>query len=211
LAYTGRGRAEERLVVVIPKILVFAGSIRVGAFSGRTADAAQKELAIQGAEVTRISLADYPLPIMDQDLEREKGIPDNAMKLARLIAAHDAVLICTPEYNASIPPLVKNTIDWVSRVRRDNGRPFTPYAGKVAAICSSSEGGFAGIRGANHLRAVLVRVGMEVITPEVSVPHGADAFEEDGNFKEERLRKGMARFCRTLIEHARMLSARTDA
>ena len=81
---------------MIPKILVFAGSVRTGAYSGRTADIAQKELALQGAEVTHISLADYPLPIMDQDLEKEKGIPANAVKLARMIAAHDAVLICTP-------------------------------------------------------------------------------------------------------------------
>ena len=172
---------------------MFAGSIRTGAYSGRTADAAQKELALQGAEVTRISLADYPLPLMDQDLEREKGIPENAMKLARLIAAHDAVLICTPEYNGSIPPLVKNTIDWVSRVHKDGGKPLSPYPGKVVGICSSSDGHFAGIRCANHLRAVLSHIGMEVIAPQVSVPHGAEAFDEDGNFKEERLRKGMTR------------------
>ncbi|TIT25968.1 MAG: NAD(P)H-dependent oxidoreductase, partial [Mesorhizobium sp.] len=66
---------------VIPKILVFAGSVRSGAFSGRTADVAQRELAMQGAEVTRISLGDYPLPIMDEDLEKEEGIPQNAMRL----------------------------------------------------------------------------------------------------------------------------------
>jgi NAD(P)H-dependent FMN reductase len=81
---------------MIPKILVFAGSIRTGAFSARTADAAMKELALQGAEVTRISLADYPLPLMDQDLEREKGIPESAMRLARMIAAHDGVLVASP-------------------------------------------------------------------------------------------------------------------
>lgn len=197
-------------MVVVPRILLFAGSIRIGAYSGRTADAAQKELALQGAEVTRISLADYPLPIMDQDLEREKGVPENVLKLARLMAANDAVLICTPEYNGSIPPLVKNTIDWMSRVRRDNGRPLQPFAGKVAGICSSSEGSFAGVRSANHLRAVLVRVGLEVISPEVSVPRGAEAFDEDGAFREERLRKGMTRMCRTLIEHARLLSVRGE-
>src|SRR5262245_53006702 len=118
--------------------MLFAGSIRTGAYSGRVADAAQKELASQGSEVTRISLADYPLPLMDQDLEREKGVPDSAVKLARLIAAHDAVLICTPEYNASIPPLLKNAIDWASRVRRDSGRPLDPFTGRVAGICSSS-------------------------------------------------------------------------
>ena len=67
---------------VIPRILVFAGSIRSGAFSASTADAAMKELAGQGADVTRISLADYPLPVIDQDLEREKGAPQNAVRLA---------------------------------------------------------------------------------------------------------------------------------
>lgn len=195
-------------MIVVPKILLFAGSIRTGAYSGKVADCAQKELALQGADVTRISLADYPLPIMDQDLEREKGIPENALRLARQFVAHDAVLICTPEYNGSMPPLLKNAIDWVSRVRNDNGKPLKPFSGRVAAICCSSEGHFAGIRSASHLRAVLSHIQMEVIAPQVSVPHGADAFDEDGNFKEERLRNGMTHLCRTLIEHARLLSIR---
>jgi NAD(P)H-dependent FMN reductase len=198
-------------VIVIPKILLFAGSIRTGAFSGRVADAAQKELAMQGADVTRISLADYPLPIMDQDLERERGIPDNALKLARQFVAHDAVLICTPEHNGSIPALLKNAIDWMSRVHRDNGRPLEPFRGKVGGICSSSEGHFAGIRSANHLRAVLSHIGMELISPQVSVPRAGEAFDEDGEFRDEKLGKGMTRLCRTLIEHAKMLSARAEA
>lgn len=195
---------------MIPRILIFAGSIRTGAYSGKTADIAQRELALQGAEVTRISLGDYPLPIMDQDLEREKGVPENAVKLARQFAAHDALFICTPEYNGSIPPLLKNAIDWVSRVKSDGGRPLRPYPGKLVAICSSSDGHFAGIRSANHLRAVLSHIQMEVISPQVSVPSGAEAFDEDGNFREERLNKGMERVCRTLIERARLLSTRID-
>ena len=91
---------------------------------------------MQGAEVTRISLADYPLPIMDEDLESEKGVPENAVKLARLIAAHDALLIATPEYNGSIPPLLKNTIDWVSRVRtgwRQAGQAAMPARWSASA------------------------------------------------------------------------------
>lgn len=191
-----------------PKILVFAGSIRSGAYSGKTADVAWKELAQQGAEVTRISLADYPLPIMDQDLEAEKGVPENAYKLARLLAAHDGVLIATPEYNGGMPPLLKNAIDWISRVRTDNGKRLQPFPGKVIAICSSSDGHWGGIRSAAHLRQVLSHIQTEVIAPQCSVPNAGEAFDEDGAFREERLRKSMQRVCRTLIEHAWLLSGR---
>lgn len=193
-----------------PRILVFAGSVRSGAYSGKTADIAQKAVALAGAEVTRISLADYPLPIMDEDLEREKGVPANAVKLARLFADHDAVLVCTPEYNGGIPPLVKNTVDWISRVKTDAGKPLNAFTGKVMAICSSSNGHFAGIRSASHLRQVLAHMQAEVIAPQVSVPNGADAFDEDGEFRDERLVKGMQRLARTLAERAKLLSTRID-
>lgn len=191
-----------------PRILLFAGSIRIGAFSGKTADAAMKELALQGAEVTRISLADYPLPIMDQDLEKEHGVPENAMKLGRLLAAHDGMLIASPEYNASIPPLLKNTLDWVSRIRKDGGKPLRPYSGKVAGLCSSSDGHFAGARALYHLRAVLMNCQVEIVTPQCSVAHAAEAFREDGRLKDDRAHALMEKVCRTLIERAHMLSAR---
>lgn len=195
---------------VTPRILVFAGSNRTGAFSGRTADAAMKELAIQGALVTRIALIDYPLPIMDEDLEREKGIPENALRLARHLLDHDGVLIASPEYNASIPPLLKNTIDWISRVRKDRGRPVRPLSGKVAALCSSSDGNFAGIRSLYHLRAVLMACNVEVVTPQCSVARAREAFDQDGQFREERLRHAMETVVRTLIERATMLSTRSE-
>jgi chromate reductase, NAD(P)H dehydrogenase (quinone) len=177
----------------------------------KTADAATKELALQGADVTRISLADYPLPILNQDLEREKGVPENAVKLAHMIGTHDAVLIATPEYNGSIPPLLKNTVDWVSRVKADaQGRPFRAFNGKLVALCSSSDGMYAGIRAIIHLRAVLVQCQAEVITPQCSVPRAQEAFDAGGDFVEERLRKQMARVCRSLIDHARMFSPRVE-
>ncbi|CAN0654607.1 chromate reductase, NAD(P)H dehydrogenase (quinone) [Nitratireductor aquimarinus] len=194
-----------------PKILVFAGSIRTGAYSGQTADAAMKELAQQGAEVTRISLVDYPLPIMDEDLEREKGIPENVYRLGRLIAAHDAVLIASPEYNASIPPLLKNTIDWVSRLSKDNGKPLRPWAGKPIALCSSSDGNFAGIRGLYHLRAVLMNCKADIITPQCSVARAQDAFDTDGSFRDERTQGMMEAVCRGLIERAKLTSTRVGA
>lgn len=194
----------------MPRILVVAGSIRTGAYSGRTADAAQRELALQGAEVTRLSLADYPMPILDQDLEKESGVPENALKLARQFAAHDGLLIATPEYNGSIPPLLKNAIDWVSRVRQDGGHPFQPMTGKPVALCSSSAGRFAGIRCIAHLRTVLVRCRMDVITPECSVPSGSEAFTEMGELRDESLRRSMATVAAALIERASLLSTRIE-
>ena len=203
----GLGNTALRLT---PRILVFAGSGRSGAYSGKTADAAQKALALQGAEVTRISLGDYSLPIFDQDLEAHDGMPENAVKLARQIDRHDGLLVATPEYNGSLPPLLKNAIDWVSRVRRDDNRVLRPFAGKVAALCSSSEGAFGGIRAINHLRAVLVRCQVDVIVPECSVPHGGEAFDDKGDFRDERLRRAMENVASALAERAALLSMRKE-
>ncbi|MBU2532428.1 MAG: FMN reductase, partial [Alphaproteobacteria bacterium] len=77
-------------------------------------------------------------------------------------------------------------------------------------ICSSSNGHFAGIRSANHLRAILSHIGMEVVSAQVSVPSAADAFDVDGAFRDERLGKGMTRLCESLIEHARAFSTRVE-
>src|SRR5687767_1760877 len=98
----------------LPKILVFAGSIRTGSHNARLAALATKELMLAGADVTRISLIDYPLPLYDGDLEAKSGPPENAIRLKRLMAVHQGVFIASPEYNASITPLLKNTIDWIS-------------------------------------------------------------------------------------------------
>src|SRR3979490_56519 len=99
------------------KILVIPGSLRTGSLNAKLAATAAHELAQAGAEVTRISLGDFPLPIYDGDLQTKSGVPKNAVNLKRMIGVHHGVLIVTPEYNSSVPPLVKNTIDWVTRVQ----------------------------------------------------------------------------------------------
>src|SRR5246127_5111625 len=99
------------------KILVIPGSLRAGSHNAKLAMAASHEFALAGAEVTRISLADFPLPIYDGDLQTKSGVPKNAVNLKRMMGAHHGVLLVTPEYNSSVPPLLKNTIDWVSRVQ----------------------------------------------------------------------------------------------
>src|SRR5215212_11900151 len=118
----------------VPKILVFAGSIRSGSYNARLAALAAKELALTGAEVTRISLEDYPLPIYDGDDEAKSGVPANARSLKAMMAAHQGVFIASPEYNASVTPLLKNTIDWISRVRERGDPMLAAYQNRAFAL-----------------------------------------------------------------------------
>ncbi len=110
-----------------PKILVIPGSIRAGSHNVRLAALAAKELTLIDADVTRISLQDYPLPIYDADLEARSDLPANAVKLKQMIMAHHGVFIASPEYSASVTPLLKNAIDWVSRVRERNDPLYAAF------------------------------------------------------------------------------------
>lgn len=191
-----------------PRILVFPGSIRSGSFNASLADAAASILAGLGAEVTRISLADYPMPLVDEDLMSAEGVPENALKLARQIAAHDGVFLACPEYNASITPLMKNTIDWVSLVGTDGGRPLKAWAGKPVALGSASDGKFGGIRGLYHVRAVLMNVGCEVLSAQVGVSFASRAFDEVGMVKDDMGKPLLDAACRSLVEYSATFARR---
>ncbi|WP_099867119.1 NADPH-dependent FMN reductase [Pararhizobium haloflavum] len=186
-----------------PKVLVFPGSVRSGSFNASLADAAARELAVLGADVTRLSLGDYPLPIMDEDLQAREGIPENAMKLGRQIAHHDAVFVACPEYNSSIPPLLKNAIDWVSRISKDGDRALKPWKGTLVALGSASNGRFAGARGLYHVRSVMMNVGAEVVTAQCSIGAAAKAFDASGTLIDERAAAALATTCRALVEQSR--------
>jgi NAD(P)H-dependent FMN reductase len=186
--------------MALPKILVFAGSIRSGALSAKLAALAAKEIALADGDVTQISLADYPLPIYDGDLEASKGVPENVQKLGRLFAASHGIFIATPEYNHSLPPLLKNTLDWVSRVRASSG---VHVRGKVYAIGSTSDGPFGGARALLDLRKVLVTgLGAIVISERIEVPRAQDAFNEAGELIPEAAAKLMKTVARRLVEVA---------
>ena len=185
------------------RILVFAGSIRSDALSAKLAALAAKELALAEAQVTHISLADYPLPLYDGDLEQDRGIPENATKLARLIAASQGVFIATPEYNNSLPPLLKNAIDWVSRHRNSS----VPYRHKVYAIGSTSDGAFGGARALADLRKVLPPGVRGIMVPEkIEIPRAQDAFDEAGELIDEGRAKLMKTVCRNLVDLASRLA-----
>src|SRR3984957_13774439 len=132
----------------VPKILIIPGSLRTGSHNARLAALAAKELVLLEAEVTRISLEDYVLPLFDADLISAQGLPQAAVKLKRMLIAHQGVFITSPEYSASVTPLLKNTIDWISRVR-DRGEPtYAAFKGRVFAIGSGAHTGSGGARAA---------------------------------------------------------------
>ncbi|MGB7286634.1 MAG: NAD(P)H-dependent oxidoreductase [Salaquimonas sp.] len=188
-----------------PEILILAGSIRSGSFSQQVADAYASELVMHECDITRITLADYPLPIMDEDLEKEKGVPENAKKLARLFHKHNGVVIVSPEYNGSLPPLLKNAIDWISRVSNDGEKQLKPFKGKWAAIATSSPGVMGGISCIKHLREILTRIGMEVISDQLAVGNAMKAFDNKGHFSDERVRSMHKNACTSLVEKASLL------
>jgi NAD(P)H-dependent FMN reductase len=165
-----------------PKILVLPGSTRAGSHNVRLAALAAKELTLIDADVTRISLADYPLPIYEADLDARAGQPANAVKLKQMMMAHHGVFIATPEYSASVPPMLKNALDWVSRVRERGDPTYAAFKGRVFAIASASPGKFGGLRAAMALRQVLeLGCGALVIPEQVSVSQADHAFDDMDN------------------------------
>jgi NAD(P)H-dependent FMN reductase len=190
----------------VPKILVIPGSLRGKSFNGRLAALATKELMLADADVTRISLLDYPLPIYDADLAEKSGPPDNAVKLKRLMGMHQGVFIASPEYNASITPLIKNTIDWISVVRDPGEAQLAVYQNRVFAIGGASPRRSGAMQSLLALRQVLaVGCGALVIAEQVSVPNAEQAFDEMDELRDERAAGQLKIVVRKLIETARLL------
>ena len=191
----------------LPKVLVFAGSIRTGSHNARLAALASKELLLAGADVTRISLADYAMPLYDANLETSSGPPANAMKLKQLIMTHQGVFIASPEYNASITPLLKNTIDWVSRVRERGEPALAAYKNRVFALGGASDGSYGGMRSLMALRQVLeLGCGALVIPEQIAVMRASEAFDNMDNLKEERLANMLKRVAQRLTDMAREIA-----
>jgi len=190
-----------------PKILVFAGSVRTGSYNARLAARAAKELVLAEAEVTLISLADYPMPLYDGNAESANGPPENAFRLKRQFAMHQGVFITSPEYNASITPLLKNTLDWVSRVREAKERPLAAYRDRAFALGAASNGSYGGMRSLMALRQVLeLGCGALVIPEQVVVREAAQAFDEADNLKDERTATALKTAVSRLVDVARGLA-----
>jgi chromate reductase, NAD(P)H dehydrogenase (quinone) len=188
-----------------PKILVIPGSLRSASYNIRLAAVATKELTIAEADVTRISLADYPLPLYDADLVAKEGPPANAVQLKKLLAAHRGIFIASPEYNASITPLLKNAIDWISVVRDPGEVQLAVFQNRAFAIGGASPGRSGGLNSLLTLRQVLSIGCRAFVVPEqVAIPNAEQAFNERDELVDARAAGQLKTVVKKLIDYARM-------
>lgn len=191
-----------------PKILAFAGSARADSFNKKLVKIAAAAARTAGAEVTILDLRDLPMPLYDQDLEARDGLPENVLQLKQLMKSHQGFLIACPEYNSSITPLLKNTIDWASRSEPDEPPlALTCFQGKVAALLAASPGGLGGLRGLVHVRDILENIGTIVIPAQQTIPNSYSAFDPDGNLKDEKQRASVQSIATKLTEVVAKLNA----
>jgi len=188
-----------------PKILIIPGSLRTGSRNAKLAAAAAAAFVQAGVDVTRISLGDFALPIYDGDLQAKSGVPKNAINIKRMIAAHQGVLLVTPEYNSSVPALVKNSIDWVSRVQDPGESRGQVFRERAFAIASASEGRLGGTRALAALRLILSACHATVIPSQLALSFADDAYDDTDRLKHASDIEALQALVRQLIDFAQRM------
>ncbi len=186
-------------------ILAFAGSSRKDSWNRKVLEVAVAGARDAGANVTVANLADYAMPIYNADWHVENGVPPAMRELRKLMMAANGLLIASPEYNASLTPLLKNTIDWLSqdvgKDKDENGN--APFEGKIGGLMGASNGGFGTIRALPHVSYILSNLGVFML-PVVAVPGVAKSFDENGVMTNERAKKMLsglgARLAQTIVK-----------
>lgn len=181
------------------RILAFAGSTREGSYNRALMEQAAAFAGEAGAAVTLVDLAEFPMPIMNQDLETTHGIPLNALAFKRLLSESDGLLIASPEYNGFVTPLLKNCLDWASRSETPDEKPLSAFRGKTAAILSASPGGLGGLRSLSALRTLLTNLGVIVLPGQHAVPGADNAFDDEGRLKDPGNVASVKRVVRELV------------
>jgi len=168
------------------RLLFFAGSTRHGSHNKRLARLAQHIATANGVEGVFVDLSDYPMPLYNGDLEAEQAPPLKAAEFKALLSEYQGVFIASPEYNSSVTPLLKNTLDWVTRVRGKGETGLEIYKSRVFAIGGASPGYYGAMRSLLHLRQILeIGLGATVIPQQLALPRAGDAFDEDGSLKDK--------------------------
>ena len=155
------------------RILVMSASVRTGSLNQTLARTIAAELRSHGEHVGVVDLADYPMPLYDGDLEARDGVPATAGALAERFGDAETLVIVSPEYNGAFPPLLKNTVDWVTRI------DSKVLAHLEVLLASASPGGGGGSRGLAMIRLWMSNIGVAVADTSLSV--GSAALADDGS------------------------------
>jgi chromate reductase len=183
----------------MPKILTFAGSGRKNSYNFSIAKCAAHGADLDGVEVTVIDMSEFDMPIFNEDFEKAHGLPINAKKFKQLLMSHDGFIIGNPEYNSSYSGLLKNAIDWASRME-EGEKPLQAFKGKYAAIVATSPGALGGIRGLVSLRMLLGNLGMHVLPNQLAVGSIGKLVDEEHNVVDEKTKKNLNGIGRILAE-----------
>lgn len=167
------------------KLLFLAGSCRQQSLNMKLAKAAANIAEKHSVETTFIDLAEYEMPLYNGDYEDKEGVPEAAQRLKKIFMDHDGFFIASPEYNSGYSPLLKNTIDWMTRPMNDGHGNLSAFQGKVGAISATSPGGLGGIRGLVPLRMLLGNIGVHLIPAQVAIPNGMNAFNDDNTLSND--------------------------
>ena len=184
-----------------PRLAVFAGSARAASHNRRLAAAAAEAARAAGADVRLLSFRDYVMPLFDEDLEAEAGLPDGARRFQAELIAADGMIVACPEYNSSITPLLKNAIDWASRAQPGQA-PLAAFRGKVALLLAASPGALGGLRGLVTVRSILSNLGVLVLPDQLAVPRAHEAFDAEGRLRDERQRATVEALGREVVRLA---------
>jgi chromate reductase len=184
------------------RLVAFAGSTRERSYNRRLVRIAAAGAVQAGADVEVLELADYPMPLMNEDLEAEAGMPEAASRFKRKLMEADGFIISAPEYNSSITPLLKNSLDWASRSEASGEKALSAFRGKAAVLMSASPGSLGGMRGLVPLRLMLLELGVTVLPAYRCISSADEAFEEDGSLKNERDHSAVMKLGAPLAETA---------
>ncbi len=183
------------------RLIALSGSLRHDSYNQQLVARAAEGARSAGAEVTLIHLVDYAIPLFSEDLEA-LGTPAAVNDLKRLFADSDGILLASPEYNGSIPGVLKNVLDWLSRP--GDGQIASAFAGKVAGIMATSPGALGGVRGLAHVKDVLFNLGVRVNPAPIAVPGARQAFTDTGALRDSALDERVLALGREIARQAEL-------
>ncbi len=187
------------------KVLLFAASLRKESYNKKFIKNARSLLATDSElELQTVQLEDYEMPMYNADIEAARGLPPDVLKMCEHIAAADALIVSTPEYNGSIPGVFKNMIDWTSRKR-----PVC-WEKKPMLLLGASPGGLGAVRGLWHTRQPLEVLKVRLFPEMMGLQKAGEAFDDDGILKDAKNKDALKSLLEQFMEYARHLGEKSN-